>query len=50
MKKQTAITIEKDSGVGILNFYLSDGWKVIDKTVLDDKVIYILEFNKGDFE
>ena len=47
MEKQTAITIEKDEGVGILNLYLSDGWKVIDKTVLDDKVIYILELKKN---
>jgi len=49
MRKQKAITIGKDGSVSILNFYLSDGWKVVDKTVLDDKVIYILELNKKDF-
>lgn len=41
--RQTAVTVWKDGGIGILNLYLSDGWRVVDKTILADKVIYILE-------
>lgn len=42
MQKQKAIMVDKGTGVGMLNVHLQDGWRVVDKTVLGDKVIYIL--------
>ena len=45
MIKQKSVVIEKDNlfKEDILNLELSGGWRVVDKTILDDEIIYIME-------
>ena len=45
MSKQECVVIKKDDFLAEkrLNLWLDTGWLVKDKTILDDKIIYILE-------
>ena len=45
MTKQECVVIEKDYifAEATLNLWLDNGWLVKDKTILDDKIIYIFE-------